>query len=157
MHIWYFYVMEQVRKKTVHVTHCLTDEMVADLFTKPLQGSLFTKMCEYIMGNEEPAYQVLPRSVLSNHNSISAQKHNNHNSISTWKHNSEAVEGTECEQKNADSDGQRNGHFLMNVQDTTLQTTGGADKCMGQSDEVQCGDGCEVVELQSYHDVLVGG
>ena len=59
--------MEQVQKKAIHVTHCLTEEMVTDFFTKPLQGSLFIKIREYIMGNEEPAYQALPRSVLSNH------------------------------------------------------------------------------------------
>ena len=36
MHIRYFYVMEQVQKKAIHVTHCPTEEMVTDLFTKPL-------------------------------------------------------------------------------------------------------------------------
>ena len=68
------------------------------------------------------------------------------------------MEGTEREQNNADSDGRRNGHFLMNVQNTTLQTTGGADECMGQSnaDGVQRGNGCEVVEPRSYRDVVVG-
>ena len=145
MHIWYFYVTEQVRKKTIHVTHCLTDEIVADFFIIPLQGSLFTKIHKYIMGNEEPAYQVLPRSVLSSHNLISTWKQN---SIGTWKHNSEAVEEMEREQRNAGSDGQRKGHFLVNVQDMTLQTTGGADECMEQSDAegVQCGNGCGIVE-----------
>ena len=36
---------------------------------KPLQGSLFLKMRNYIMGSEEPGYQGLPRSVLRKHNS----------------------------------------------------------------------------------------
>ena len=58
----------------------------------------------------------------------------------------------------ADSDGRGEGHFLVNVQDTTLQRTGGADECMGQLDaeEVQRGNGCGIVEPRSYHDVLVG-
>ena len=69
------------------------------------------------------------------------------------------MEGTEHEQRNKDSDGPRNGHFLVNVQDTTVQTTGGADECMEQSDAegVQCGNGCGIVEPQSYRDALVGG
>ena len=54
--------MEQVQKKAIHVTHCPTEEMVGDFFMKPLQSSLFIKMHDYIMGNEEPVYQVLPRS-----------------------------------------------------------------------------------------------
>ena len=41
MHIHYFYVTEQVQNKNIHVAHCPTEEMVADFFTKPLQGSLF--------------------------------------------------------------------------------------------------------------------
>ena len=66
--------MEQIQKKVIHVTHCPTEEMVADFFTKPLQGSLFTKICDYIMGNEEPAYRVLARSVLGNHNLVGIRK-----------------------------------------------------------------------------------
>ena len=75
MHIQYFYVMEQVKKKAIHVSHCLTEEMGADFFSKLLQGSLFTKIHEYIMGNEEPTYHVLPRSVLGNLNLASIRKH----------------------------------------------------------------------------------
>ena len=67
MNIRYFYVTEQVKNKAVHVTHCPTEEMVGDFFTKPLQGSLFIKMRNYIMGSEEPSYQALPRSVLRDH------------------------------------------------------------------------------------------
>ena len=69
MDIRYFYVTEQVGRKTIHVTHCPTEEMVGDFFTKPLQGSLFLKMRNYIMGNEEPGYQDLPRIVLRKYDS----------------------------------------------------------------------------------------
>ena len=58
------------------------------LFTKPLQGSLFTKMRNYVMGNEERGYQVLPRSVLSKDNIANIRKQK---TIGTWKHNSEAA------------------------------------------------------------------
>ena len=117
--------MEQAQKKAIHVTHCPTEEMVTDFFMKPLQGSLFIKIREYIMGNEEPAYQALPRSVLSNHNlaNIRKQKY-----ISTRKHNSETVDGMKQEHRIKDSDGSRSGYFLENIQGTTLQATGGDDK-----------------------------
>ena len=74
MNIRYIYVSEQVKKKAVHVTHCPTEEMVGDFFTKPLQGSLFIRMHGYIMGSVEPGYQALPRSVLSDHDTTSIQK-----------------------------------------------------------------------------------
>ena len=32
--------------------HCPTEEMLADYFTKPLQGSLFIHLCNHIMGTE---------------------------------------------------------------------------------------------------------
>ena len=76
MNIRYFYVTEQVKKKAVHVTHCPTEEMIGDFFTKPLQGSLFIRMRNYIMGSEEPGYQALPRSVLSDHDTTSIRKQN---------------------------------------------------------------------------------
>ena len=130
--------------------------MVSDFFTKPLQGSLFIKMRNYIMGNEEPAYQALPRSVLSNHNlaNIRKQKY-----IGTRKHNSEAVEGTKHERGIKDSDGSRRDDFSENIQGTTLQATGGDDKSAEQSDAVeeQHGDRNGVVEPRSYWDVLVNG
>ena len=87
MHIRYFYVTEQVQNKAICITHCPTEEIVANFFTKPLQGSLFTKMRNYVMGNKEPGDQVLPRSVLSNDNDANIQKQK---PIGTWKHNSEA-------------------------------------------------------------------
>ena len=156
MHIRYFYVTEQVQKKAIHVTYCLTEEMVAEFFTKPLQGSLFIKICKYIMGNEEPAYQALPRSVSSNHNlaNIRKQKY-----ISTRKHNSEVVDGTKQEPRIKDSDGSRSGHFLENIQGTTLQATDGDNKSTEQSDAKveQCGDRNGIVEPRSYSDVLVNG
>ena len=87
MNIRYFYATEQVKKKAIHVTHCPTDEMVGDFFTKPRQGSLFIKMRNYTMGNEEPGYQVLPRSVLSNQGSMATRKQK---FIGIRKYNSEA-------------------------------------------------------------------
>ena len=93
---------------------------------------------------------------MGNHNLVSTRKQKY---IGTRKHNSEAVEGTKQEQRNEDSDGPRNGHVLVNGQERTLQTTGGADEGTEQPDAkgVQRGDGCGIVEPRSYRDALVSG
>ena len=130
--------------------------MVSDFFMKPLQGSLFIKMRNYIMGNEEPVDQVLPRSVLSNHNlaSIRKQKY-----IGTRKHNLEAVGGTKHKHVTKDSDGSTRDVFSENIQGTTLQATVGDDRSAVQYNAggKQHGNRNEVIEPRSYRDVLVNG
>ena len=49
--IRYFYVNEKVKKKEVIIEHCSANEMVADFFTKPLNGPVF-KMFRAIILNE---------------------------------------------------------------------------------------------------------
>ena len=43
---------DHIRNKTLSLKHCPTEEMLADYFTKPLQGALFTRLCNHIMGAE---------------------------------------------------------------------------------------------------------
>ena len=50
VHIRYFFVKDRVEKGEVKVEYCPTLQMVADYFTKPLQGSLFNKLRDVIMG-----------------------------------------------------------------------------------------------------------
>ena len=156
MNIQYIYVTEHIKKKTIHVTHCPTEEMVGDFFTKPLQGSLFIKMHNYIMGSEEPGYQVLPRSVLSKHNMTSIRKRKY---IGTRKHDSEAVAKTSHKHVAKDSDGSTKDVPLKNIRGTTLNTVGGDERSI-EHDEAgrkQHGDKNDVVEPRSYRDVLVNG
>ena len=155
MNIRYFYVTEQVRKKAIHVTHCPTEEMVGDFFTKPLQGSLFIKMRNYIMGNEEPGYQALPRSVLNNHDTTGTRKQT---FIGTRKHNSEAVE-TSREHVNKDSDGSTKDVSIKNIQGTSIHITSGDKGSIGGDDakEKRRGGMSGVVEPRSYRDVLMNG
>ena len=122
IHICYFYVTEQVQSKAIHITHCPTQEMVADFFTKPLQGSLFTKMRNYVIGNEEPGCQVLPRSVLSNDIIAKIQKQK---TIGTRKHNSEAAKITGCAK---DSDASSIDPPVKNTQGTSSKIYGSGDK-----------------------------
>ena len=50
MDIRYFYVGDHIQNKTISLQHCPTEEMLADYFTKPLQGSLFIRLRNHIMG-----------------------------------------------------------------------------------------------------------
>jgi hypothetical protein len=50
INIRYFFVTDQVEKKTLRVEYCPTGEMVSDFMTKPLQGLLFDKFKKKIMG-----------------------------------------------------------------------------------------------------------
>ena len=43
INIRYFFIMDQVEKGNVSITYCPMKEMVADYFTKPLQGVQFEK------------------------------------------------------------------------------------------------------------------
>ncbi len=39
-----------IRRENIDIKHCPTEIMIADFFTKPLQGNLFRKMRDYVMG-----------------------------------------------------------------------------------------------------------
>ena len=45
-----FFVKDRIDSKDVESINVKTEDMVADYFTKPLQGALFTKMGDIIMG-----------------------------------------------------------------------------------------------------------
>jgi hypothetical protein len=48
--IRYYFVTDQISKKNIVIQHCPTKSMVADFFTKPLQGSAFYEFRKAIMG-----------------------------------------------------------------------------------------------------------
>jgi hypothetical protein len=56
MNIRYFFVKDQVDSKRVKIEHCPTADMLADFFTKPLQGMQFRKLRDQIM-NIAPSSQ----------------------------------------------------------------------------------------------------
>ena len=39
--IWYFFIANKIKDNSVNVVYCPTKAMLADFFTKPLQGALF--------------------------------------------------------------------------------------------------------------------
>jgi hypothetical protein len=65
INIRYFYVADHVADGTIRIEHCPTKDMLADYFTKPLQGLQFYKLRDLIM-NIDPSshYHSGHRSVL---------------------------------------------------------------------------------------------
>ena len=78
MDIQYFYVGDHIQNKTLSLHHCPMEEMLADYFTKPLQGSLFICLRNHIMGAEfEDGNPKTQRSVLGceeNHETTEASE-----------------------------------------------------------------------------------
>jgi hypothetical protein len=65
--IRYFFATDRIKKGEMRVEYCPTGDMIADFFTKALQGSIFRKMRAYIMGMDPGIHigtPVGPRSVL---------------------------------------------------------------------------------------------
>ena len=54
INIRHFFVADRIASKEVKVEYCPTGDMLADFFTKPLQGTLFRKFRNIIM-NCDPA------------------------------------------------------------------------------------------------------
>jgi hypothetical protein len=50
INIRYFFIKDRIAKGEINLVHCPTGIMVADVFTKPLQGHLFAKFRDIIMG-----------------------------------------------------------------------------------------------------------
>jgi hypothetical protein len=65
INIRYFFVANRIASKEVKVEYCPTGEMIADYFTKPLQGSLFKRFRDFIM-NGDP----LPTTRLEDRRSV---------------------------------------------------------------------------------------
>jgi hypothetical protein len=67
INIRYFFVKDRIASGEVTVEYCPTGEMVADFFTKPLQGILFKKFRNFIMNVDPSATSPQDqRSVLGN-------------------------------------------------------------------------------------------
>jgi hypothetical protein len=53
INIRYFYVHDRVKSNDVNIKYCPTDAMLADFFTKPLQGSRFEKLRDMVLNNNQ--------------------------------------------------------------------------------------------------------
>ena len=50
INIRYFWIKDRVKQEHISVRHCPTENMLGDFFTKPLQGSLFVRFRDVILG-----------------------------------------------------------------------------------------------------------
>jgi hypothetical protein len=50
--IRYFFITDHSKRNDLTIVHCPTHQMLADFFTKPLQGSLFRKFRAVLLGHE---------------------------------------------------------------------------------------------------------
>ncbi len=50
INIRYYFISDRVNMKEITIDWCPTKKMVADYMSKPLQGSLFKELRDYIMG-----------------------------------------------------------------------------------------------------------
>ena len=68
INVRYYLITDRIAKGDITVEHCPTDKMIADFFTKPLQGKTFKKFLCHIMNIEEDDPALIPardhRSVL---------------------------------------------------------------------------------------------
>ena len=46
----YFWIKDRLEKEGIDMKYCPTEKMIADFFTKPLQGSLFRMLRDIILG-----------------------------------------------------------------------------------------------------------
>ena len=53
INIRYFYVQEQINNQMLKVKHLRTEEMLADFFTKPIEGHQFVKLRDIILGDNQ--------------------------------------------------------------------------------------------------------
>jgi hypothetical protein len=66
MNVRYFFIKDRVCNKEIAIEYCPTEEMLADYFTKPLQGKQFYKFRDQIMNiGSSSKYHSTHRSVLN--------------------------------------------------------------------------------------------
>ena len=50
IHVRYYFITDRIKNKEFKIMYCPTEEMIADFFTKPLQGAQFYKFRNAILG-----------------------------------------------------------------------------------------------------------
>jgi len=61
LEVRYFFVTDNVKRKRISISYCPTGDMVADFFTKPLQGSTFRKLLKMVMNLDDAVIDQPPQ------------------------------------------------------------------------------------------------
>ena len=69
INIRYFFIKDRINDGDIILIHCPTERMIADFFTKPLQGKLFFKFRDVIMGITHHTSLMEPQSETPSKNS----------------------------------------------------------------------------------------
>ena len=143
------------KTKTLSLQHCPTDEMLADYFTKPLQGSLFVHLRNHIMGAEfEDGNPKTHRSVLGyqdDHENNEASERDQE--ASEWDQNEILVR----DQNN------KNACDASTARDQNNENACDASTAWGQNNENVCGASMHLEEAtiqkekqMTYREALLG-
>lgn len=62
--IRYFFITDLSKRNDINIVHCPTEVMLADFFTKPLQGSLFRKFRDVILGHKHISSLRIPKDII---------------------------------------------------------------------------------------------
>jgi len=68
LEIRYFFVTDNVERKKMTIEYCPTGDMIADYFTKPLQGSPFRKLLKKILNISDDIIDSSPQECVGEHN-----------------------------------------------------------------------------------------
>jgi hypothetical protein len=117
--IRYFFMKDRLKTDGIDIRHCPTEQMLADFFTKPLQGSLFRKFRGVLMG-----YNHID-SLKEQNDSMSAPEERVEKSVKTMKVNIEEphkVQGMNIESNTIGtvntSGNDRDGTITLSTEDT---------------------------------------
>ena len=54
--IRYIFIKDRVKEDNINIIYCLTEQMVADYFTKPLKATLSRRLRDVVMGITHPDF-----------------------------------------------------------------------------------------------------
>ena len=81
--IRYYFITDQIERKNVTIKYCPTEDMVADFFTKPLQGKQFRKLRKIIMNIPDDVNDRLQECVGNDEEDVQVSGESQRDSIST--------------------------------------------------------------------------